>query len=132
MFRGDQKAWPVYLTIGNISKNIRRQPSSHASVLLGYLPVTKLDCCQDSTRSLYGYRLFHECMGIMTKSLVKSGQTGVEMVCADGWIHRVYTILAAYIADYPEQCLVACCMENRCPHCVVLPDNRGNGVETPL
>lgn len=38
-FQGDKKAWPVYLTIGNISKNIHRQPSTHATILVGYLPV---------------------------------------------------------------------------------------------
>ena len=33
-FGGDKKAWPVYLTIGNISKEVRRRPSSHSTVLL--------------------------------------------------------------------------------------------------
>jgi hypothetical protein len=69
-------------------------------------------------------------MGILTKSLIDTGQHGVEMVRTDGWIRKVYAILAAYVADYPEQCLVACCMENRCPDCGVLPENRGDGVET--
>lgn len=41
-FRGNKQAWPVYLTIGNISENLYHQPSAHAAVLIGYLPVAKL------------------------------------------------------------------------------------------
>ncbi|KIL56918.1 hypothetical protein M378DRAFT_16626 [Amanita muscaria Koide BX008] len=108
VFSGDKQAWPVYLTIGNIDKKIRRRPSSHATILVGYLPVSKLECISKKQRS------------------IDAGANGIEMTCADGWVRHVYPILAAYVADFPEQCLVACCMENWCPRCLVEPRKRGS------
>ncbi|KAF7359613.1 hypothetical protein MVEN_00685100 [Mycena venus] len=111
-FRGDQSAWPVYLTIGNISKEIRRQASSHATILVGYLPVGKFSGFSDKARQAVRYRTFHHCMTIITQSLISAGNNGVDMTCSDGFVRWVWPILAAYVADYPEQCLIANCMEN--------------------
>ena len=69
-------------------------------------------------------------MGMIFGSLNKAGAEGVEMVCADGWIRRVYIILTAYVTDFPEQCLVTSCMENHCLHCTVNPKDRGSPLES--
>ncbi|KAF7328215.1 hypothetical protein MVEN_02561200 [Mycena venus] len=131
-FRGDNSAWPVYLTVGNIGKETRRQVYSHATVLIGYLPIPKFDCFDKNTRSLAKYRLFHQCMTVIMQSIIEAGKSGVPMVCADSMTHLVWPIFAAYVADYPEQCLISCCKENRCPICRVKPNERGDHQEHQL
>jgi len=52
--------------------------------------------------SLAGYHLFHYCMQRILEPLVVAGRDGVEMVCADGWIRRIFPLPAACIGDHPE------------------------------
>ncbi|KAF9548524.1 hypothetical protein CPC08DRAFT_648414 [Agrocybe pediades] len=131
MFQGDKSAWPVYLTLGNISKEVRRQPSAHATILLAYLPVPKLTGYAEATQSVAGNRLFHYCMSMILEVLKGEGGQGIEMDCGDEFVRLFYLILAAYVADYPEQCLVACCKENRCLRCTVSPKERGEWKDSP-
>ncbi|EGO04621.1 hypothetical protein SERLA73DRAFT_118588 [Serpula lacrymans var. lacrymans S7.3] len=124
-FQGDKSAWPVYLAIGDIAKD--------AMVLLGYLPVAKLDYFKENTRSLAaGYQMFHHCMSIMLRPLVAACKDRLNMICADGLIHRIHPILAAYVGNFPEQCLIACCKESWCPECVVSYDKQGDMVSSLL
>ncbi|KAJ3725300.1 hypothetical protein C8R42DRAFT_575845, partial [Lentinula raphanica] len=125
-FSGNKKAWPVYLTIGNIAKAERRKPSSRAWILLGYIPISQLECYSEDHRSEAGCQLFHDCMQKILEPLILKGLAPTTMACADGFERSVHAILAAYIADYPEQCRVACCRENSCPRCTVRPKQRGD------
>ena len=131
-FSGDKFAWPVYITVGNIEKATRRKPSENAVILLGYLPVTKLENILASERSTVQHQLFHNCMKELLQPLIKAGTNGVEMLCSDGEVRLVFPILSAYLADHPEQCLVACCKENRCPKCLVPRLERGNPIQSQL
>lgn len=131
-FAGDKQGWPVYITVGNIGKSTRRKQSKRATILLGYLPVTKLECFDEKNRAVQGYCLFHKCMTSVLAPLVEAGKAGVVMICADGKRRRIHPILAAYIADHPEQCLVACCRQNRCPKCLVPYNDLGNPIPSSL
>ena len=71
-------------------------------------------------------------MHSLLEPLIKARQEGVEMVCADGLVRKVYPILCAYIADHPEQCLVACNNENQCPQCEVGAKKLGSPLDSVL
>jgi hypothetical protein len=130
-FCGGKQAWPVYATIGNIAKDVRRKVSSGASMLVGYLPVTKLECFKKDSRPKALADLFHLCMGKLVEPLRKPGREGVVVGCSDNFARRGHTVLAAYVADNPEQCLVACVKQNRCHVGTIDPDERGEYVACP-
>ncbi|KAE9394162.1 hypothetical protein BT96DRAFT_958870 [Gymnopus androsaceus JB14] len=102
-FSGNKQAYPIYLTLGNIPRSLRRKPSQEACILLAYLPVDKiskegLTKCKHSGRY---QRLFHNAMS-------------------------VHPILACYVADYPEQCMVTCSRYGTCPKCRATADELSN------
>jgi hypothetical protein len=58
---GDESAWPIYLTIGNLDRETRRKQTVPGSVLLGFLPVTS-ESGDDSKA-----RVYHAAMELILK-----------------------------------------------------------------
>lgn len=116
----NKSAYPLYLTIGNIPKEIRRKPSTWAYILLAYLPTTKLEHVTNKAqrRRLLG-NLYHACMGKILKPLETAGRDGIFMTSGDGKTRRNHPILASFIGDYPEQVLTTGVMTGECPACPV-------------
>ncbi|KAF8600617.1 hypothetical protein BDV93DRAFT_510657 [Ceratobasidium sp. AG-I] len=130
---GDKSAWPVYQSIGNISKSVRRQPTQRAMLLVGYIPVAKLPWITNKKkRGQKQWEVYHELMAIILELLKTVSVIGVEMCCADSGVCHVYPIVAAHIGNWPEQCTIACSLSSRCPICVVQFEDRGSGVSGRL
>ncbi|KAH9847806.1 hypothetical protein C2E23DRAFT_740945, partial [Lenzites betulinus] len=128
---GNKSAYPVYLTIGNLPKDIRRKPSHCGQILLAYLPTSNLEhITNKAARRRTLSNLFHACMRQILSPLQAAGEDGVSMVSGDGQMYRCHPVLAAYVADYPEQLLVACCKKGDCPKCPIDRDEMGNSTDT--
>ncbi|KAN0132050.1 hypothetical protein V8E53_010087 [Lactarius tabidus] len=132
LFRS-KAAYPVYLTIGNIPKSIHRKPSRHAQMLVGYIPTTKLEgMTNQAARCRALANLFHSCMRHLMAPITPYSEGSVPMMSGDGVWHQCHPIYAVFVGDYPEQALVTCTYNGRCPKCVVPLDQMGEFTRFPL
>ncbi|KAJ7118222.1 hypothetical protein C8R44DRAFT_923423 [Mycena epipterygia] len=128
---GNKTAYPVYMTIGNIPKEIRRKPSRRAYVLLAYLPTSRLSHIKNkAARRRTLANLFHTCLSFITAPLRDAGVTGIPIASGDGILRRGHPIVACYIGDYPEQLLVTCVKTGWCPSGGVEHKDLGDGDST--
>ncbi|KAH8984959.1 hypothetical protein EDB86DRAFT_3066087 [Lactarius hatsudake] len=128
-----KSAYPVYLSIGNIPKDIRSKPTQQAQMLMGYIPATQLkQIANKDARSRALANLFHSCMHKLLHPIESYGMTGIAMATSDGIWYRCHPILAMFIGDYPEQLLVTCTYSRRCPKCTVPRGELGTDSRFPL
>ncbi|KAH9935426.1 uncharacterized protein B0H18DRAFT_1114176 [Fomitopsis serialis] len=122
-FSGRKSVYPVYMTLGNF-RALRHKPSKHACILIGYLSVDKIDSDGITKRKQHtlAQQLFHTSVHIILEPLVEAGKSGINVTGGDGAVRRVHPILAAYVANYPEQCLVTCSKYGTCPKCQLPED----------
>ncbi|KAG9124668.1 hypothetical protein FRC07_010699 [Ceratobasidium sp. 392] len=122
------KGFPVYLSIGNISKSVRRRPTKRAMLIIGYLPVdTFEDVADENARSRYRADLLHRSLKRIFEPLKESSENGMLAWCVDGNLRHIYPVIAAWVADWPEQNDIACTTQGGCPRCQHGWHGRGNG-----
>ncbi|QRV95080.1 Zn-finger protein [Ceratobasidium sp. AG-Ba] len=127
------KAHPIYLSIGNISKAVRRKPTRRSMIVIGYLPVDSFEEVKDKNiRAQYHGELLHRSLNKIFEPLKAASSEGLLTWCADGSLRHIYPIVAAWIADWPEQNDIACTTQSGCPKCMQERDGRGQGLDAPL
>ena len=85
---GGKTAYPVYLTIGNLPKDIRRKPSHGGQILLAYLPTSKLDhITNEAAHKCMVLNVLHKCLKVIFQPLEHAGLHGLLMTSGDGVLH---------------------------------------------
>jgi hypothetical protein len=78
-------AYPVYMTIGNIPKDICRKLSWQAQILIGYIPTTSFEgITNKSTWRRAQANLFHACMEMALAPIKPYGESRITMMSVDG------------------------------------------------
>ena len=117
---------PIYMTIGNILKDIRRKLSRHSQILIGYIPCTPFQgITNKAARCRTQANLFHMCMEKVLAPIAPLGETGIAMMSADRVWRRCHPIFSIFVGDYPEQALVTCTYNSHCAKCKVAHDQLG-------
>ncbi|KAI0635789.1 hypothetical protein C8Q77DRAFT_1052098 [Trametes polyzona] len=127
---GSKTAYPVYLTIGNLPKDIRRKPSRRGQILLAYLPNSSLShITSKAARRRAISNLYHVAMSRIMRPLRSAGIDGISLASGDGIWRRGHPIFAVHVGDYLEQILVAGCKMGECPKCPIPPTELGESTD---
>ncbi|THH12583.1 hypothetical protein EW146_g7563 [Bondarzewia mesenterica] len=125
---GHTEFYPLYLSNGNVRNNVQRAHRNAVS-LIGFLaiPKTNREYANDGTFCKFRRQLYHISLTTILESLC-TGMTTPEIArCPDGHLRRIIFSLGSYIADYPEQVMLACIMSGWCPKCGAPADDLDSG-----
>ncbi len=126
---GDKNAHCVYMSCGNIQKEVRSKASARCWVKIAEIPVPKFD--EKHLQAELTQRIYHLCMDIIPETLKQCSHTPVWMTDANGDKRLVRTILLAHLADLPEQLLIACCHQGASPLSLARTKDFGSSEKQP-
>ncbi|EGO00288.1 hypothetical protein SERLA73DRAFT_38065, partial [Serpula lacrymans var. lacrymans S7.3] len=95
---GGLEMHPIFFTIGNINSQVRMKATSHAWICAGFLPIPKFNRNSD--------------IATLLKDCARNGAFFTDPF---GQVQHTYTPLVVWIADLPEQQLIACVAKNSSP-----------------
>jgi hypothetical protein len=105
---------PLFITISNISADVRQKATAHAWSCAAFIPIPKFNVHPDFQSILHA-RVWHRCLDIVTASLKTTARVGKYSPDPFGQVRNMYTPLVAYTADLPEQLLISCVASSGSP-----------------
>ena len=136
---GHQEYHPLYMSLGNLH-NTARCAHKEGLVLVGLFAIPKGICSifvylQHLTYSIllagrlddesteyrrFRHQLFHSSLSAIFQCMKPVMNTPDVTLCADGHYRHIIYGFGPYIADYPEQILLACVVQGWCAMYVML------------
>ena len=119
-FSGDKKAWPVYITLGNLPSGQRNSPTSLGVLLLASLPIppklSRFSKAHQHQRQINTDTL-RAGLELIFAPLQDPAHDGIPIDCANGKVRRCFPNLALWIADHIKCVALHGIKSNVCPRC---------------
>jgi hypothetical protein len=112
---GNKEMHPLLISLANIHAGVRMKATSHAFALVAYLPIPKFLDVSKPVHAILSARVYHFAISIVMRNLKLAARDGCPMSDPRGDLRMIHTPLVAWIADYPEQLLIACTASKRSP-----------------
>ena len=127
---GDIEMHPLFLTIANINSDIHMKATSHTWACVAYTPSPEF-LVHPNFHSVLEACVWHCCMDIICTGLKLAAYTGTFMSDPSSLTQYCFTPLAAYIADLPEQHMIACVTKSISPISLAEQSQFGDGILYP-
>jgi len=116
-FSGNQHAWLLYLTSGNIEKNNCSITTKRTRIL-----VALMLCFPNYGKS--ADKAWHPVVGTLISQLSNVDITGLGLNwdCADGFQRQRYSLLTSWGDVYPDKVMIALVSYGTCPLCEISND----------
>ena len=128
--QGDKECHNVFMTCGNIKKDVRLRDSERAWMHVGQIPVVKWK--EKDRQGVLNQRMLHRCLEIICQRAMECSHQAEKMVGPDGLVYKIRLLLAAYIADLPEALDLACRRSGTSPVTTATKADFGNPSPCPL
>ncbi|KIK27357.1 hypothetical protein PISMIDRAFT_8193 [Pisolithus microcarpus 441] len=108
----NHQAHPLLISLANISADVHRKGSTNSYLLLALLPVPRFVHPNKRLHGILASRLLHQVISVIMKPLKMAAEVGCMMSNPVGNLKHCFTPLVAYIANTPEQHVIACITDN--------------------
>jgi len=124
---GDLEMHPLFLTITNINSQVRMKTTLHAWLCIAYTPLAEFIVHPDF-QSVLEAHVWHRCLDIVCIGLKLATRTGTFMNNPNSVTRYCFMPLATYIADLPEQLMIACVTKSVSPISLAEQNQFGDGI----
>ncbi|KAG2069819.1 hypothetical protein BDR04DRAFT_1128692 [Suillus decipiens] len=104
---GNKEMHPLLISLANIHVSVHMKATSHAFTLVAYLPIPKFLEVSRPIHSILSAQVYHFAISIVMCNLKMAACNGCIMSDSRGGLCMIHMPLVAWIADYPEQLLIA-------------------------